>query len=76
MVAATLTLENFQVNKLHDRLFIPVPWEQADDLRNRLEAGGIPATAFFDPAERTAGLEVAPDADVENIKKILNAPQG
>jgi hypothetical protein len=52
-------------------LLIPVPWKQADSLQSRLAAGGIAATACFEPREHTALIEVPADADVATVRALL-----
>lgn len=55
-----------------DRLFIAVPWKQAQRLRNRLrEHFGLVATACFLPEERMAGLEFRPGTDRDAVLEAL-----
>lgn len=76
MVASTIPFEELQIGKLRDHLFVTVPWEKAEELRSRLEKRGIQVTACLEPAERTAGLEIHQDVDLETLRAILSAPQG
>jgi len=73
MVASLLP---YEVGRLRNHLFIQVPWEKAETLRSRFQDRGILVTACYDPAERTAGLEVHRDVDPEVLRTILTAPQG
>jgi hypothetical protein len=75
MVASTQAFDTFQFSQLRNHLFVPVPWDRADELRARLQARGIPATACFEPSERTAGLEIHQEVDLQNLKSILSMPR-
>jgi hypothetical protein len=55
-----------------DRVRIPVPWEEADRLGSLLRERGIEATACFEVADRTAGLELPPGADFEAVQLLLD----
>jgi hypothetical protein len=74
MVAAQLQWDGVQT--LRNHLFIPVPWDRAESLRNLLTERGIPAIACYDPTERKAGLEILSDMDANRLRELLEAPAG
>jgi hypothetical protein len=73
MVPTQQAAPNCSSQTLRNRLFVPVPWERADSLRNRLHERGIPAIACYDPAEHAAGLEILREMDYNTIQSILAA---
>jgi hypothetical protein len=57
---------------LPNRVLIPVPWDEADRLCSRLRERGIEATACFDAADRSAGIELPPGADTQAVQHFLD----
>jgi hypothetical protein len=72
MIAKGLQGIPLQGKTLLDRVLIPVPWEDADRLCTRLRERGIGATACFEPAEHSAGLELPAGTDFEAVQHILD----
>ena len=72
MIAKNMQFKTVQGKTLPNRVLIPVPWEDADRLCGRLRENGIEATACFDVADKTAGLELPPGADSEAVQKMLD----
>ena len=72
MIAKNVQGIPLQGKTLPNRVLIPVPWDEADRLCSRLRERGIEATACFDVAERTAGLELPPGADFAAVQHILD----
>ena len=55
---------------------IPVPWDQADALRERLKDRGLPVVVVYDPQDHTAALEVPPQLDIEMVRAALDGLEG
>lgn len=72
MIAKTLQNVALQGRTLPNRVLIPVPWDEADRLCSRLRDRGIEATACFDVADRSAGIELPPGVDSEAVQHILD----
>jgi hypothetical protein len=53
------------------RLLVPVPWELALTLRERLLERGIKSVARFDPEGRQARLELLHHADPRLVRRLL-----
>jgi hypothetical protein len=71
MVASTLS-----TSSVRQRLFLAVSWRKANSLRSLLQRHGIHAIACFDPANRTAGLEILSDVSPETLQEILKTAPG
>jgi hypothetical protein len=69
----SLRANEFQFSVLGGHPFVEVPWQNAEVLRDRLVAAGIPATACYDPTTRTAGLEILADVDAQTLQSVLSA---
>ncbi len=56
------------------RWYVSVPWEQADNLRNKLKRRGCPSTLCLDPLARRARLElwpgVSPDQALAELESV------
>ncbi len=65
MATDTLANGSTPVISARGRWYIPVPWEQADDLHFQLRRRGCPATLCLDPDSRSARLELWPGVTPE-----------
>jgi hypothetical protein len=68
----TATLEDcapFTNAKKH--VVVPVPWDRADSIRNRLSERGITSIACYDPQDRQASIEICQDIDLHSIQDVL-----
>jgi hypothetical protein len=55
------------------RWYVSVPWEQADNLRNRLNRRGCPSTLCLDPLARRARLELWPGVSPDQVAAELDS---
>lgn len=66
MISPSRTPPEFRVMSERGRLYVPVPWELADNLQDHLNRQGLRSTVCLDPEARRAHLElwpgVSPDA--------------
>ena len=53
-----------------DRLFVEVPWNKAEVIRDRLAKHGIVATACFEPYNR-ATIELPGNVDKDLLSRLL-----
>jgi hypothetical protein len=73
MIAKALQGIPLQGKTLLNRVLIPVAWDEAERICTRLRERGIEATACFDAAEHSAGLELPAGTDYETAQQILDA---
>jgi hypothetical protein len=52
-------------------VLLPVPWDKASSIRNRLRKRGITAVACYDPQHRRATIEISQDTDLLTIQDLL-----
>ena len=55
------------------RWYVSVPWDQADNLRNRLKRRGCPSTLCLDPLARQARLELWPGVSPDQVLSELES---
>lgn len=60
-----------QVTTIGDRLWVRVPWEQAEHCLSRLEAQGIVSTLHLDPIPRESHLEIWSAIDPGRVQAVL-----
>jgi hypothetical protein len=71
MRMTSLPQEHWQGVTVDCHLLVPVPWDRALALRERLLRRGIKSIARFDPAGHQARLEILADVDLSLVKTIL-----
>jgi hypothetical protein len=54
------------------RLYIPVSWDRADALRNRLDKIGVVAVVQFDAHTREARVEVPVGTDPALLREVMD----
>jgi hypothetical protein len=69
----TTVLSDRPAQVIHEqgRCYISVPWARADELHARVRRLGYDSTLCLDPRERTARIELPPDADPEAALAVL-----
>ncbi|MBV9124007.1 MAG: hypothetical protein JO112_11665 [Planctomycetes bacterium] len=67
-----MVASNLPTSPVRKHPFVPVSWRKADSLRSHLQRHGIHAIACFDPANRTAVLEIVSEVSPETLEGILN----
>jgi serine/threonine-protein kinase RsbW len=72
MTTAPLLAETPLVTSERGRWYIPVPWDQADDLHHRLKQRGCASTLCLDPALCEARLELWPDVPPDRAAAALD----
>jgi hypothetical protein len=70
MVAADET-NNAKVRAEGERLFVEVPWDDAENFQSRLQQQGIGSILFEDAGQRRAHLELRPGTDQAALSKAL-----
>jgi hypothetical protein len=64
-------MQRFQFTALVDRLFLEVPWREAERIHDCLVKHGIPATVCFEPYDQ-AGIDFPRDVDRQRIEQVLS----
>jgi hypothetical protein len=72
MSTATESKEVPRINAENGRLVIPVPWNRAEGLLNRLRSQGIGSTLCLVPYVEEARIEVSPGTDVAAVQAALD----
>ena len=55
-----------------NHLVVPVPWDKADTIRNRLAERGITSVACYEPQEREASIEICQDIDLDSVRDVFH----
>jgi hypothetical protein len=71
MSMAAVSREHARNAATSRHVFVPVPWERALTIRERLLEWGIKSIARFDPQGQKAKLEILHDIDPHRVKALL-----
>jgi len=71
MTTACRTPLEFQATSAQGRWYIPVPWDLADNLQEKLSRRGLRSTLCLNPKDRQARLELWPDVSPDEALTAL-----
>jgi hypothetical protein len=64
-------LDTLQLLCEQGKWYVPVPWNNADELHQYLLQYDCPATLCLNPASREARLELGQDVDLNRVRAVL-----
>jgi hypothetical protein len=64
-------LDTLQIISEQGKWYVPVPWNNADEVHQYLLQRDCPATLCLNPAAREARLELPQEADLNRVRAVL-----
>jgi hypothetical protein len=64
-------LDTLQMISEQGKWYVPVPWNNADEIHQYLLQCNCPATLCLNPAGREARLELPQEADLNRLRAVL-----
>jgi hypothetical protein len=67
-----LRMEDLRFDQDGGKLFVDLPWEQADDWRYRVSSLGVGSTLYLDPVRRVARLYPWTNLSADALRELLS----